>query len=178
MSYSTRTPSYPTNLQDYAPWVAIHGLVAPYGQCQCGCGQDAPIAPKTYGSLGIRQGQPIRYCRHHHCRRPATDRFWEKVDKRGPDDCWLWTASCDKKGYGAFTLPDGHIGIAHRFSYELHYGPIPEGEGYHGTCVLHECDNPPCCNPKHLFLGTAKDNAIDMWEKGRAYFQRRAVSLP
>jgi hypothetical protein len=56
---------------------------------------------------------------------------------------------------------------AHRFSYELHNGPIPQGPGWHGYCVLHRCDNPGCVRPDHLFIGTNADNVQDMDNKGR-----------
>jgi hypothetical protein len=91
-------------------------------------------------------------------------RFWLKVDRRGDNECWLWTASTTGNGYGQFS-PTCHppkTGYAHRFSYELHYGPIPAG-----MLVCHTCDNPRCVNPKHLFLGTHQDNATDMKQKGR-----------
>lgn len=91
-------------------------------------------------------------------------RFWSKVNKSG--DCWLWTASKRNKGYGAFVyVVDGEIvqGRAHRFSWELHFGPIPEG-----LCVLHKCDTPACVRPSHLFLGSKADNNRDMHEKGRS----------
>ena len=71
-------------------------------------------------------------------------RFWAKVDKSG--ECWLWTGSKRNKGYGAFVWSDddGLVvqGRAHRFSFEIHIGPIPTG-----MCVLHSCDNPPCVRP-------------------------------
>ncbi len=70
MIHSTRTPSFPANLSDYAPWVATHGLLAPYGKCQCGCNEDAPIAPRTHSSKGIIGGQPQRYVRSHHATKP------------------------------------------------------------------------------------------------------------
>ena len=94
------------------------------------------------------------------------ERFWPKVDKRGVDECWKWLASTQKFGYGTFNLR-GKIQLAHRISWMLHNGPIPKGKGYHGTCVLHHCDNPPCVNPKHLFLGTNNDNMADKVKKGR-----------
>lgn len=90
--------------------------------------------------------------------------FWSHVDKSG--DCWLWTASKRNKGYGAFVWADddGNVinGRAHRFSYELHVGPIPDR-----LFVLHRCDTPSCVNPAHLFLGTNADNVRDMIAKGR-----------
>lgn len=91
-------------------------------------------------------------------------RFWDKVDKI-PGGCWLWTASTRHKGYGAFVYRrDGKTvnGRAHRYSYELHVGPIPDG-----LMVLHSCDTPACVNPSHLFLGTNTDNVRDMIAKDR-----------
>jgi len=93
-------------------------------------------------------------------------RFWNKVRKTRR--CWIWTASKRNKGYGAFVYPrDGTIvqGRAHRYSWEIHHGPIPRGQ-----CVLHNCpggDNPACVRPSHLFLGTRADNNRDMCQKGR-----------
>jgi len=87
------------------------------------------------------------------------ERFWAKVNKT--DACWEWTAASQPKGYGRFKV-NGRLVGAHRFSYELHYGPIPEG-----LWVLHRCDNPKCVNPEHLFLGTRSDNMFDCARKDR-----------
>jgi HNH endonuclease/helix-turn-helix protein len=91
------------------------------------------------------------------------DRFHAKVDVQGPEECWLWTAGRDQDGYGQLWDNDAGRSLrAHRVAYELANGPIPEG-----ACVLHRCDNPPCCNPAHLFVGTNGDNTADMVAKGR-----------
>lgn len=98
----------------------------------------------------------------------TTQRFWSKVDcfgadgLRGPDECWPWMAARSAKGYGLFNPGHPRCVRAHRYVWEIVFGPIPIG-----MLVLHHCDNPPCCNPAHLWLGTAKDNARDMMEKGR-----------
>ena len=98
--------------------------------------------------------------------RPIVKRFWEKVKKS--DGCWEWTAYCLADGYGQFFVQRGEQWLAHRFSWVLHFGPIPIGEGYHGTCVLHRCDNPKCVRPNHLWLGSNADNIRDCQAKGRA----------
>lgn len=89
------------------------------------------------------------------------DQLWAKVQKAGPDECWPWIAAKYRKGYGH--LNDlGRTKAAHRVAWELTNGAIPDG-----MFVCHHCDNPSCCNPAHLFLGSAKDNTLDMIRKGR-----------
>ena len=87
------------------------------------------------------------------------ERFWSKVN-RGPD-CWVWMAGKTGSGYGQFWM-EGRDRCAHRVAYELEYGSIR-----YALQVLHSCDNPPCVNPEHLFLGTQKDNMMDASKKGR-----------
>src|SRR4030042_5725989 len=85
--------------------------------------------------------------------------FWRKINQCGLNGCWEWTASKDRNGYGMFrheTLSSSRGSLAHRFSWEIHYGPIPPG-----LCVLHHCDNPICVRPDHLLLGTNADNMAD-----------------
>lgn len=91
-------------------------------------------------------------------------RFWSKVSVGAPNSCWPWRAAVDDHGYGRFTLPDGEEVKAHRFSWELANGPVPPG-----AMILHSCDNPPCCNPRHGRPGDAKANAEDCWSRGRGY---------
>lgn len=90
------------------------------------------------------------------------DNFWNKVDKCSENDCWNWKASKYLAGYGAFYVNRMKC-LAHRFSYELHFGEIPKD-----LMVLHKCDNPSCVNPNHLFIGTHQDNMNDMVSKNRA----------
>lgn len=92
--------------------------------------------------------------------------FWARVQKG--EGCWEWRGARADTGYGR--TPIGRRGrgpFAHRFSYELHFGPIPTG-----LQVCHHCDNRGCVRPDHLFLGTARDNLRDMAAKGRQVFQR------
>jgi hypothetical protein len=92
---------------------------------------------------------------------PLAERFWMKVDKSG--ECWLWTAYRSRDGYGMIGLERTGVERAHRVAWQLTNGPIPVG-----LQVLHRCDNPPCVNPAHLWLGTQPENIADMIAKGRA----------
>ncbi len=97
--------------------------------------------------------------------RDPVERFWEHVDKQGPDECWEWLAGCYPNGYGRIMLGSRTDGsrrevLVHRFVWELEHGEIPEGLN-----VCHHCDNRPCANVEHLFLGTQADNLDDMIRK-------------
>lgn len=101
----------------------------------------------------------------HH--QPVLDRFWARIEKT--DTCWNWTRGKTKSGYGQMSV-HGRKTHMHRFSYELHFGTIPNG-----LLVCHHCDNPSCVRPDHLFLGTDADNARDKVLKGRQARGRRLV---
>lgn len=87
--------------------------------------------------------------------------FYARVDKGGPNGCWSWLGSTNKLGYGQLGYQNRRV-TAHRLSYELNKGEIPAGQ-----IVRHACDNPNCCNPDHLILGTHQDNADDRKARGR-----------
>jgi hypothetical protein len=98
-------------------------------------------------------------------------KFEKYVDRTSsPIGCWLWTGSCNARGYGQLHhAKRGDVSFrgAHKWSWTLHRGVVPAG-----MWVLHKCDNPPCVNPDHLFLGTPLDNARDMAAKARQVFQK------
>lgn len=88
-------------------------------------------------------------------------RFWSKVDVKSEDECWEWMAGDDGNGYGVIRINNKNV-KAHRFSYTINIGVI-----FDKLFVCHSCDNPSCVNPKHLWLGTNKDNSQDRDVKGR-----------
>lgn len=93
---------------------------------------------------------------------PLDVRVWSRIDRSGgPDACWLWTGAKNNRGYGQITNQQRRI-YGHRLVWSFVNGPIPES-----LQILHSCDNPPCCNPAHLSIGTQADNMQDCSAKGR-----------
>jgi hypothetical protein len=90
-------------------------------------------------------------------------------DESNPDACWLWTGGVDKNGYGCIKSPPDENGKKrsqriHRIMYERYNGPIPQDK----PLIMHSCDTPACCNPKHLTTATPAENSADMVAKGRS----------
>jgi hypothetical protein len=90
------------------------------------------------------------------------DAFWSKVDVKSDSECWAWKGAKTNRGYGLYAPMPGVVLRTHRVAYALFNGQFNKK-----LFVCHKCDNPICCNPSHLFLGTPKDNTFDMDKKGR-----------
>ncbi len=132
----------------------------------CGVTFSVPI---SHLRRGIKR--PAKFCSQA-CnglsrKTPIEERFAKLLSEPTATGCILWTGLRDRKGYGLIHISDGGIKSnkqAHRLAWEIAHGEIPSG-----LCVLHKCDNPPCVNIEHLFIGTTLDNSRDMVAKGRCW---------
>jgi len=149
----------------------------------------APVVPKSKVCSVKGCGEPIKargYCNKHlqrlmagkdpeelSCHELSTEgRFFKRVTKT--EGCWKWQGRKNTKGYGHLSIRGRVKTIAaHRLSYQIHVGPVPDG-----MFILHKCDNPGCVNPAHLFLGTNADNMADMVSKGRQTSILKAEDIP
>lgn len=132
-------------------WVAFTGQIPPkdvevYSKCENVC----CVNPEH---LGTRLRSQLL---------DAHTRFWQLVNVRSPDECWEWMGSRNQDQYGRFRASSKNVVQAHRFAYEEVHGLIPPGK-----MLCHSCDNPPCVNPSHLFVGDQSDNMKDMYKKKR-----------
>jgi hypothetical protein len=93
-------------------------------------------------------------------------RFAAKIDNRGPNECWPWKGGTGYHGYGRIKIR-GRMYLPHRIAYAISEGDFNLGGVGHGKVIMHSCDNPACCNPAHLSVGTMRENALDMVAKGR-----------
>lgn len=130
--------------------------------CECGCGEAVPLAAYTSRGIGWVKGQPrARFVHGHNGRVDPLERLCRGIEVDSVTGCWNWVGATTS-GYGEIHV-DGSPELTHRLMWMSVFGPISDG-----LFVCHKCDNRPCCNPEHLFLGTTLDNMRDMSRKGRA----------
>jgi hypothetical protein len=131
-------------------------------RCMCTCGASVLVS-----SHHLLRGDVVSCgCKRREAKDPKP-RIAESVSIDAESGCWEWRLRKDAGGYGRLKIQMGsrssfRMEAAHRYAYSIFVGPIPDGMN-----VLHRCDNPPCCNPDHLFVGTQQDNMRDMHAKGR-----------
>lgn len=133
----------------------------PYWICLCECGHRPVIRSECLTKSGRSHCEKCKVSLTRPTYRQKTKERLLRGVKKTPNGCWEWVKGFDSNGYGNITV-ECKTQRVHIISYQLFVGLIPSG-----MCVCHTCDNPPCCNPDHLFLGTHRDNMNDMTKKGR-----------
>jgi hypothetical protein len=118
------------------------------------------VAPQGAAGLERAMEHGNQWKKNGALRYTFEERFWSHVDRRGPNECWLWTTG-KTVGYGVIQI-NGKQEYAHRIAWTLANGTVPPG-----LFICHHCDTRSCCNPGHLFAGTQDDNMADMRAKGR-----------
>lgn len=136
--------------------------------CACGCGKHTPISKMTSKKRGSIMGMPTKFCRGHrsiHRRKYYSnlDKLYDGIDIKKENECWEWKKHKNEDGYGTTSTIGRKFILAHRLAFLVFGGVLTKDK----PLVLHHCDNPACCNPKHLFAGNDKDNVQDMLKKGR-----------
>lgn len=131
--------------------------------CEC-CGAELYKRPKDSFAQWDARAYCSISCKNRSVQaQPIHIRFWEHVDRRDEDECWEWKGAHDGRGYGQIAVGAGVAPLkAHRLSWEIHNGRIPDG-----LVVCHSCDNPSCVNPAHLSPGTQQENMVQASERGR-----------
>ncbi len=136
-------------------------------QCACGCGAETKLAKATNSQLGHIAGRPLKYLTGHYLRKLKTvvERLNRTTTANEMTACLEWNGASVPKGYGVLWY-QGRQTYVHRALWVELRGEIPDG-----MFICHHCDNPRCVNINHLFVGSPKDNMLDMIQKGRANFR-------
>ena len=127
--------------------------------CECGCGHPSPKYPMTAKVPKYLLGTYKRFI-HGHSRKGKGVGFSSRYVVDDATGCWVWQGAVGTHGYGVLSR-DGKVVTAHKYSYLVHVGAVPEG-----ALLLHECDNKLCVNPHHLHIGSHSRNIQEAWDRG------------